>query len=101
MAQSITLEEGECLTLSPDSARYRKVYQQAHPRSADEVRELLGLSPEATKGAQEAGVCCQPGSAPAATAAAEDLDAEDEDVRANARALTYRAFNAFVYGTSP
>ena len=54
-AQSLKLEADECATLSPESGRFRSVYQQVQPRSAKEVRELLGLSPEATSAVHAAG----------------------------------------------
>src|SRR5438876_870563 len=99
-AQSLSLEAGECVTLAPDSPRFKQFYQQVRPRSADEVRELLALSPEATKALHDSGIC-ESASHPAATAAPEDLDADDAETRANARGITYQAFNAYVYGTNP
>src|SRR5215207_6602517 len=74
--QSLSLEAGECATLTPGSSRFKGVYQQMLPRSADHVRELLSFT----------------------GAAAEDLDAKDAETRANARNLTYQAFNAYVHG---
>src|SRR5207249_873029 len=59
----------------------------AHARPM-KSRPLSGFPPEAEKAAREQGVCC----APAATVLVEDLDAEDDTVRAQARALTYQAF---------
>jgi hypothetical protein len=100
--QSISLEPGECVTLAPESPRLKGVYRQVHPRSADEVRELLSLSGAAAEAIQKARVmCCGPHMAPAATAAAEDLDDKDDERRAIARGLTYQAFRAYVHGDNP
>lgn len=100
-AQSLRLEENECLTLSPESERFRAAYKQIQPRSAAEVREVLGLSAEATKAVQAGGVCCHGPQAPAATADAADLGSDDPEIRAAARQATYAAFNAYVHGTAP
>ena len=99
--QSLTLEPGECMTLSPDSSRFKKVYQQLSPRSADDVRAALGLSDHALESAHKAGICGCGTQLPAATVAAEDLDSSDETTRAAALSLTHRAFGNYVYGTNP
>lgn len=100
MASEINLkvEEGECATLSPTSERFNAAYERVRPRSAAEVRSLLGVSEASTKALQHAGACCVTGRRPAVIPAAEDLDAEDAAVRANARQATYEAFNAYVHG---
>ena len=101
-AQDLTLEEGESYTLSPDSRRLKGVFKQVNPRAAAEVRSVLGLTEDAQKAVQaNGGGCCKGPQAPAATASAEDLSADDPQVRADARRLTYQAFNAYVYGGSP
>ena len=100
-AQDLTLEEGESFTLSPDSHRMKGVYTRENPRSAVEVRKILGLSAESAKAVHEAGGCCSGPHPPAASAAADDLESEDPETRAMARRVTYQAFNAFVYGSSP
>lgn len=100
-AQSLKLDADECATLSPESGRFRSVYQQVQPRSAKEVRELLGLSPEATSAVHAAGICCHGGEVPAASAAPEELDSKDPMIRAAARQSTYAAFNAYVRGPNP
>ena len=99
-AQSLRVEAGECMTLSPDSERFKHTYRQVRPRSAEEVREVLGLSPEATKALRENGVCRYDSAVPAATADAADLDSEDPEIRAAARQSTHAAFKAYVYGTA-
>jgi hypothetical protein len=96
---SISLEPGECVTLSPESSRFKGVYQQITPRSADEVRELLGLTGAAAEAVAKSRTCCLPGSGLVATPAAEDLEAKDAETRVNARRRTYDAFYAYVYGS--
>lgn len=98
--KSLNVGEGECLVLSPESPRFKDLYTQVRPRTADEVKALLGLSPETEKAAREQGVCCAHAAAPAATVPAEDLDHQDAAVRTQARTLTYQAFNAYVHGTN-
>lgn len=98
---SLTVDIGECMTLSPESGRFKDVYTRINPRSAEEVRKLLGLTPEAAQALHESGMCCMPLTVPASTAAAEDLDDKDPEVRALARSTTYQAFNAYVHGANP
>jgi len=100
-AQSLTLEPGECVTLSPDSSRFKKAYQQLYPRNADEVRAALALSDDALESVRKAGICSCASKLPAATVAAEDLEASDSVTRAAALSLTYQSFNNYVYGTNP
>ena len=76
--QSLQVGEGECLVLSPESPRFKDSYHQVRPRTADEVKTILGLSSAAAKVMQEQGVCCSPAATPAATVPAEDLDAQDD-----------------------
>lgn len=100
-AQALSLDTEECATLSPDSGRFLKAYRRVNPRSASEVRTLLGLTPEASKALQESGQCCTPITLPAITAAAQDLDHEDPAIRMAARSATYQAFNAYVRSANP
>lgn len=98
---SISVEADECITLTPDSPRFKGVYQKMTPRSADEVREVLGFSSTATEAVRKSRLCCGPERPPAATPDADDLDAQDDETRANARSLTYQAFKSYVYGADP
>jgi hypothetical protein len=95
---SISLEAGECVTLSPESSRFKEVYKQITPRSAEEVRELLGLTGAAADAVAKSRMCCLPGASLAATPSADDLDAKDAETRFDARRRTYDAFNAYVHG---
>lgn len=100
-APDLKLEADECATLSPDSERFKHALVQVRPRSAEEVRKLLGLSDESAAAVRAAGGgCCDTHRAPAGSAEADDLEAEDPDIRQSARALTYSAFNAYVYGSA-
>jgi hypothetical protein len=96
---SVRLESGECLTLSPNSERYRAAYQQVQPRRAEDVRATLGLSADATKALQASGMCCQPG--PAMSPLPEDLTHDDADTRGAARRATYTGLQAYVRSAAP
>jgi hypothetical protein len=98
---SLSLEVGETVTLSPDSPRFRLAYERVRPRSADEVREIMGLSQRSLEVVQKRGACCGGSTAFATTVAAEQLDAKEPVVRAAARAVTYAAFKAYVHGINP
>lgn len=100
-AQSIRVETGECVVLSPESPRFKESYRQVRPRTDDEVREIIGLSAETAKALHEQGRCCQPSASPSATVSAEELDSPDEAVRARARDITYKAFKNYVMGANP
>jgi hypothetical protein len=97
--QSLRLESGECLTLSPNSERYRAAYHQVQPRSAEDVRAALGLSETATKALQAGGMCCQP--APSMAPLPEDLSHEDADTRSGARRAAYAGLQAYVRSPTP
>ena len=96
---SVRLESGECLTLSPNSERYRAAYHQVQPRRAEEVRAVLGLSEAATKALQAGGMCCQPG--PAMSPLPEDLNHDDADTRSGARRAAYAGLQAYVRSPTP
>jgi hypothetical protein len=99
-AISLSLEADERVTLAPDSPRFKGVYQQVQPRSADQVRELLGFSDTVAEGLAKSRARFGPERLPAATAAAENLDAKDMATRAQARGVTHEAFRAFVRGSN-
>lgn len=99
-APDLTLEEGENYVLSPESRRFKGAFRQERPRSAEEVRKILGMSSESLAALKQSG-CCFGAQAPAASADPEDLESDDPEIRANARRLTYQAFNAYVHGSAP
>lgn len=100
-AQSIRVEPGECVALSPESPRFKESYRQVRPHTADEVREIIGLSAETVNVLHEQGACCQPSVTSSATVPAEELDSPDGGIRERARDITHKAFNNYVYGANP
>ncbi len=97
---NLTVGEGECLVLGPESPRFKQYFTQVRPRTADEVKSVMGLSPESEKAIRDQGACCGETQRLAATVPADALDSKDEDVRAAARATTYQALGTYVSGTN-
>jgi hypothetical protein len=97
-APSLKLEDGECITLSPTSERFKSAYRQVQPRRAEDVRKILGFS-EAGAKALAQNTCCSP--APTFTPRPEDLDAEDPEIRIAARRAAAVALQAFVNSATP
>src|SRR5712692_6647811 len=83
-ARTLRVETGECVVLSPQSDRFREHYRRVQPRTATEVRNLIGLSDEMTRSLRERGVCCQQHDQPVGFPARHELDSEDELVRGRA-----------------
>lgn len=100
-AQSIRVEMGECVVLSPESQRFKENYRQVHPRTADEVREIIGLSTETAKALREQGVCCQPSENFSAIIPAEELDSPDGAVRERAWNIAQTALTRYIYSANP
>src|SRR5713101_2455087 len=96
----LRLEEGECVTLSPDSPRFRAVYQQIRPQSIDEVRKIMGLSEEAAQAVAEQ-TCCRPSTATAALVPAADVTSEDDQVRFRARQVAYDVSREYLSSANP
>lgn len=96
----LKLEEGESITLSPTSARFREHYKQFRPRKIDEVRKIIGLSEEAAKAAADQR-CCRPSTALASIPEAEHLDSKEDAVRNQARTLAYQASAEYIYSANP
>jgi len=97
----LKVEEGDCTTLSPNSERFKGAFEQIRPRTAAQVREILGFSSEAAAAVEQAGMCCHAGRGQSSTASAEDLEAKDDELRAVARATTYGALRAYVQAANP
>ncbi len=97
---SLRLEENECVTLSPESPRFRESYQQVRPRTIEEVRNILGLTGDAAKALQEKG-CCRPSAVSSALISADDLTAQDDPTRIRARSLAYAASREYVRAPNP
>ena len=98
-APSLKIEAGECVTLSPNSERFKSAYQQIMPRSAAQVRATLGLSDAAAKAVQEQRACCQ--RVPAVVPRADDLQSEDAATRTAARSAAYATLQAYVNSPTP
>lgn len=93
----LRVERGERIVLSPDSPRFRENYHQIRPRTAAEVREVVGLSTEAGKALLEYGERRQRHASSSATVAVEDLESKDDVVRARALHNTGNALKDYVY----
>lgn len=94
--QNLTLEEGECVSLSPESRRFSQAFRELRPRSIDEVRETLGVSNPGAHAATSS-ACCLPPELTSTLITPEQLESEDREVRANARALAYTAARAYTH----
>lgn len=99
--QSMRVEAGECVVLSPESQRFKENYRQVRPRTAKEVRTLIGLSEEMAKTLHERGVCCPQSMNPSAIVPAEELDSPDDAVRARALDITDKALYSYVCSVNP
>lgn len=99
--QSLLVESGERVVLSPKSHLYKQNYRQVRPRSALEVREVLGLSEGMAKAMREQGVCCQQSMNIPVAVSASDLDSKDEATRASALNLTHNALHDYITSVNP
>ena len=99
--QSLRVESGETAVLCPKSRLYKENYRQARPRTAKEVREVIGLSEGMAKAMREQGVCCHPSMDLPAIVSAADLDSKDEVVRTRALELTHKALHNYVISPNP
>lgn|SRR5262245_5456683 len=96
--QSLTVEENNCVTLSPESKALGHVFKQYRPRTIAEVQELIGIKlPEAAIPAVGSVSCRAPALA-TGFVAPDAVMAEDPDIRHRARALAYLAAREFVHG---
>jgi hypothetical protein len=99
--QSIRVESGERVILSPESQRFRENYRQVQPRTAKEVRRIIGLSAEMAKTLHERGGCCQPSMSLSAIVPAEELDSPNDSIRARALDITDKALYSYVCSANP
>ena len=100
-AQTIRVEKGESVVLYPESQRFKECYGQVHPRTADEVREIIGISAETAKALREQGGCCQPSENFSAIIPAEELDSPDGAVRERAWNIAQTALTRYIYSANP
>jgi hypothetical protein len=94
--QSLRVESGESAVLSPKSQLYKENYRQVRPRTAKEVREVIGLSEGMAKTMREQDIRRPQSMNLPAVVAAADLDSSHEVVRARALDLTHTALREYV-----
>jgi hypothetical protein len=93
-AQNLVIEADECVTLTPDSSRFKGIVQQYRPQTIAEVRKLLGPAPN-DDGGSSGTSCCQP----VLTASLPDpatLESNDSLERSNSRLQAAAAARAYV-----
>jgi len=98
---TLRAETGESVVLSPESARFREHYRRVQPRTAKEVRDLIGLSDEMAKSLRESGVCCQQHDQPVGFPAPHELESEDDLVRGRAFDDASKGLYSYVCSTTP
>jgi hypothetical protein len=98
--QSLRVEARESVVLSPGSQRFKENYRKVRPRTALEVRSIIGLSDEMAKTLRERGACCQPMDT-SAIVRAEELDSPEDAVRARALEITDKALYSYVCSANP
>jgi hypothetical protein len=99
--QSLRVESGECAVLSPKSHLHNGHYRRVRPRTAKDVREVIGVSDEMAKAMREQGVCCHQSLNLPAIVSAADLDSEDDVTRARALDLTHKVLREYVTSANP
>jgi hypothetical protein len=99
--QVLRVERGEQIVLSPESPRFQDHYQEIRPRSAAELREIIGLPVEVAQALHERGAYYQRTARSSKPVAAEDLDSRDDNVRVRAWTNTGNALRDYVYATDP
>jgi hypothetical protein len=99
--QSLRVESGESAVLSPKSQLYKENYRQVRPRTAKEVREVIGLSEGMAKTMREQDIRRPQSMNLPAVVAAADLDSSHEVVRARALDLTHTALREYVLSANP
>jgi hypothetical protein len=98
--ETLRVARGERLILSKESPQFRENYRQIRPRTASEIREVLGPSVEAARALRKSGAPTRR-SLRSADVAVEDLESKDESVRARAHQETGAALESFVYDLRP
>lgn len=93
---ALRVEAGETVVLSPNSARFKAVYENVQPRTIAEVRAILGLSEESSKALAAAPQCCKKSAIPAALITPADLAHKEPAVAARAYHLAYAAAAEYV-----
>jgi len=83
-AQNLTIEADDCVTLTPESPRYKGAVQQYRPQTIAEVRKILGPSAPSGTGTPTF-ACCLPLELSAALPDPRALNSKDDAVRFRAR----------------
>jgi hypothetical protein len=107
---SLQVEAGESAVLSPDSARFKSLYQQIRPQTIDQVKQVIGLSEVTTRTLQNIPLrAVSP--APAVSEVVlrsiavippvSDLNSTDAEVRFSARGAAYQAASAYLESADP
>lgn len=94
-AQNLVIDADECVTLTPDSTRFKDVIQQYRPQTIAEVRKLLGPSQTSADGTP-APVCCLAAAFSASLPDPDALAANDEGARLSSRLQAAEAARAYV-----
>jgi hypothetical protein len=93
--QSLVVEAGEYLTLSPDSGRFKAVVKQHRPQTIDEVRKILGPSLQKNDSTMNYN-CCVPAGLKSTVVLPEDLTSKDKETKNKANRLTFAAARYYV-----
>lgn len=94
-APNLILEADECLTLTPDSPRYKDAIEQYRPQTIAEVRKLLGPSSSVDKPTTTT-MCCLPPELTGSLPAADALSSSNDQERFSARLQTAAIAGAYV-----
>ena len=96
-APDLNLDSGEEVLLSPGSSRFKSQYRQAHPRSAHELRDIVGVPVRAqNKGDRRSPLLRRSEVVPAS-----DLSADDANVRSRAWAIADTSLFEFISSDNP
>jgi hypothetical protein len=98
--QDLVVEEGETVVVSRNSKRFQNAFRKIQPKTAEELRMIIGIQPEVAKMAKmEAAGGCGCGKK-SRTMSEDDLESADDNVRGKALSSTRAALGAFVRGAS-
>jgi len=95
-AQNLVIEADECVTLTPESQRFKDIVQQYRPQTIAEVRKLIGPSQAVDASGKPTQACCMPAQQIASLPDPDALASEDPQVRFNARLQAAAAARAYV-----
>ena len=99
-SQNLFVEARETVLLSPDSKRFGPFYQRVHPRTIDDVREVVGLTDASARALRDRGGCCASAAA-GVLYSPGDLSSDDPNVSRLAKEVAARAARQYVLGSNP